>query len=90
MFGKKDEQKQCQRIRKYHHQILITGRHRQKLDDPIASGSGETEQKAGAQRGEDLPVSENQRRDGQIAIPYIDRVGEVRGNGIGEADAPET
>ncbi len=90
LLTEKDQHQQCEYVRQHHYQVLIAAGHFQYFYQLIAAGAGEAKQQAGAQCGHDLPVAEDQRGDGQIAVAGINIGRKVSGDRIGKTDAAKT
>ena len=90
LFTEKDQHQQREHIGQYHHKILIAAGHFQYFYQFVTAGAGEAEQQAGSQCGHDLPVAEDQRGDGQIAVTGVDIGREVGRDRVGKTDAAKS
>ncbi len=79
LFGEEYQKQQSQYIRQDHDQILITAGHLQYLYQTVSTGSGKSEQQTRSQSRQDTPVAEDQCRNSQITVTYINTGGKVCG-----------
>ena len=89
-LGEEHQKQQGEDIRDHQEQIRIDRRKSHSQAELVAAGPCDAEEDADEESRNDVPVAENHRGDGQIAVAKINTRRELGKQRVGEADAADT